>query len=121
MQNPTNNLYNDLNPNFLMLLLISAFFGGVLRSLMGFISGDQKNIGHEELLSQIAIEGIIGMIAGISFYYAGFASFSNFGIEIIVVGLIGYIAADIFNSFHKILFKRKLSLHYSTKHNKLEY
>lgn len=94
-----------------MLLLISAFLGGLLRSLMGFISEDQKNIQHDELLSQMAIEGIVGMLIGISFYYAGFVSFSNFGIEIVVIGLIGYVAADIFNSIHKILFKRKLSLH----------
>lgn len=94
-----------------MLLLISALLGGVLRSLMGIISGNIKGIHHEELFSQMAVEGIIGMIAGISAYYSGFISFSNFGIEIVVVGLIGYVAADIFNSLHKILFKRKLSLH----------
>ncbi len=92
----------------MILIFISAFSGGVLRGLVGFVkytfSYKEVKFRLRYFLGTMFISGVIGLLATIAVKEIGFTLLGTFGASLAFI--IGYAGGDFIENIYKIIIKK---------------
>ncbi|MFH0837266.1 MAG: hypothetical protein V1870_04005 [Candidatus Aenigmatarchaeota archaeon] len=92
------------------LVIIFGFLGGLSRGFMSLMFTKEKKVYLPDVMPSIAIDGIIGMLIALILHSSGLLFEPLLSYYLIVMILTGYVGADIINSLHKILFRKRINL-----------
>ncbi len=92
----------------MLIIFISAFGGGILRGLVGFIKHQfsYKNVGFrwKYFLGMMFLSGVIGAVATLAVKELGFTLLGNFTPALAFI--IGYAGGDFIENIYKIIVKK---------------
>ncbi len=92
----------------MFIIFISAFGGGIIRGLVGFIKHQfsYKNVpfNWKSFLGMMVVSGFIGMVSAIAIRELGFTLFGQFTPALAFV--IGYAGGDFIENIYKIIIKK---------------
>lgn len=92
----------------MLIIFISAFFGGVLRGLVGFLkhqfSYKEVKFKPRYFLGMLFLSGVIGLLAAISIKEIGFTILGGFSSSLAFI--IGYAGGDFIENIYKIIIKK---------------
>ncbi|MEM5812361.1 MAG: hypothetical protein QXN71_02360 [Candidatus Aenigmatarchaeota archaeon] len=86
-----------------------GFVGGLLRSLLGFVShGKPKN---KNIPLVLAITGFVGVVSAFAFFYFEGSLYLMVSWKVVFAAvLVGYVGVDLMNSLFEILRKREIAI-----------
>ena len=92
----------------MILIFISAFLGGVLRGLVGFMkyqfSYKEVKFRPRYFLGTMFIAGVVGLLATLAVKEIGFTFLGNFSATLAFI--IGYAGGDFIENIYKIIIKK---------------
>ena len=92
----------------MLIIFISAFMGGLVRGLVGWIKHQfsYKNVAFrwKYFLGMMVLSGLVGMVATIAIKELGFTLFGQFTPALAFI--IGYAGGDFIENIYKIIIKK---------------